>query len=72
MGTALWFAEHKDEKFTLCHRPTAMKANHPKEAAVMDDGAVLLELTPFGKFDVMGKMLLLLLTIWPPPILTVL
>jgi len=52
----LWFAEDEDEKnlpYAIGPQPWWPIAQ--KEAAVMDDGAVLLELTPFGKFDVTGQ-----------------
>lgn len=52
----LWFSEHDHE----AHLPYAI-GKQPwwpiteREAAAMRDGAVLLELTPFGKFDVRGS-----------------
>ena len=52
----LWFAEDEDEKnlpYAIGPQPWWPIAQ--REAAVMDDGAVLLELTPFGKFDVTGQ-----------------
>ena len=52
----LWFAEHENER----HLPYAIGPQPwwpmtQSEAAVMNDGAVVLELTPFGKFDVTGQ-----------------
>ena len=52
----LWFAEHKDEKnLPYAIGPQPWWPITQREAAVMDDGAVLLELTPFGKLDVTGQ-----------------
>ena len=52
----LWFAAHADEQ----HLPYATGPQPwwpitEREAAIMEKGAVLLELSPFGKFDVSGK-----------------
>ena len=52
----LWFAENEDEKnLPYAIGPQPWWPITQREAAVMDHGAVLLELTPFGKFDVTGQ-----------------
>ena len=52
----LWFAENDHEQIlSYSVGPQPWWSITQREAAIMQEGAVLLELTPFAKFDVSGK-----------------